>query len=225
MWCPSHCGIRGNEDVDQAARNPADPDQLMLCSPDDFKPLAASLVKKEWQDQWNLVPITNKLKSIKPIITNWDTSNQENRIKELLPEDFQDYNVREATHKQVFFNGEQLLPEDFQDYNVREATHKQVFFNGEQLLPEDFQDYNVREATHKQVFFNGEQLLPEDFQDYNVREATHKQVFFNGEQLLPEDFQDYNVREATHKQENKQEKQQQQNAKSGKEETDKKPDL
>ncbi|KAI5746833.1 hypothetical protein M8J77_007907 [Diaphorina citri] len=83
MWCPSHCGIRGNEDVDQAARNPTDLDQLKLCSPDDFKPLAASLTRKEWQDQWNLVPVSNKLKSIKPLITNWDTSNQENRTKEI----------------------------------------------------------------------------------------------------------------------------------------------
>ncbi|KAI5735926.1 hypothetical protein M8J77_024290 [Diaphorina citri] len=84
IWCPSHCGIRGNENVDEAARNPADPVQLKLCSPEDFKPLAASFVKKEWQDQWNLVPNTNKLKSIKPLIVNWNTSTQDNRTKEVV---------------------------------------------------------------------------------------------------------------------------------------------
>ncbi|KAI5742698.1 hypothetical protein M8J77_000213 [Diaphorina citri] len=41
-------------------------------------------MKTEWQNQWNNVPSTNKLKSIRPYIKHWNTSNQDRRIKEVI---------------------------------------------------------------------------------------------------------------------------------------------
>ncbi|KAI5715377.1 hypothetical protein M8J77_015106 [Diaphorina citri] len=84
IWCPSHCGIRGNEIVDVAAKNPSDLAPSKLCTPEDLKPFIASLMKTEWQNQWNNVPSTNKLKSIRPYIKHWNTSNQDRRIKEVI---------------------------------------------------------------------------------------------------------------------------------------------
>ncbi|KAL1446356.1 hypothetical protein WDU94_009861, partial [Cyamophila willieti] len=86
MWCPSHCGIRGNEIVDTAARNHnvSSENKVMLCTPEDFKPFIKSLSYKYWQDQWNNVSNTNKLKLIKPIIQSWPTSNQKERYAEIV---------------------------------------------------------------------------------------------------------------------------------------------
>ncbi|KAI5742864.1 hypothetical protein M8J77_012058 [Diaphorina citri] len=84
MWCPSHCGIRGNEIVDEAARNAASIDPYKLCTPEDLKPFISFLIKSEWQNQWNHIPNTNKLKAIKPTIEHWATSNQNKRLQEVI---------------------------------------------------------------------------------------------------------------------------------------------
>ncbi|KAI5699181.1 hypothetical protein M8J77_012826 [Diaphorina citri] len=74
MWCPSHCGIRGNEAVDQAAKDPLsivprDREEdivneairnlgtpLKLCTPHDFKPWIAKLCRTQWQRSWEKYP-------------------------------------------------------------------------------------------------------------------------------------------------------------------------
>ncbi|KAI5708290.1 hypothetical protein M8J77_019886 [Diaphorina citri] len=38
----------------------------------------------EWQNQWNHIPNTNKLKAIKPTIEYWATSNQNKRFQEVI---------------------------------------------------------------------------------------------------------------------------------------------
>ncbi|XP_026678211.1 uncharacterized protein LOC113466747 [Diaphorina citri] len=79
MWCPSHCGISGNEAVDMAAKNPCTSTQpLKLCSACDFKPLVAKIIHNMWQTSWNNLLIPNKLKRIKPVIENWTSSNRNN---------------------------------------------------------------------------------------------------------------------------------------------------
>ncbi|KAI5750827.1 hypothetical protein M8J77_001575 [Diaphorina citri] len=83
MWCPSHCGIRGNEAVDQAAKDPLsivprDREEdivneairnlstpLKLCTPHDFKPWIAKLCRTQWQRSWDNILI-NKLKRSSP---------------------------------------------------------------------------------------------------------------------------------------------------------------
>uniref|UniRef100_A0A8D8UMM8 RNase H type-1 domain-containing protein n=1 Tax=Cacopsylla melanoneura TaxID=428564 RepID=A0A8D8UMM8_9HEMI len=102
MWCPSHCGIRGNETVDNAARyhNPQ-LNQIMLCTPEDFKPYIKSLTLKSWQQDWNNVSNTNKLKTIKPMIQTWQTSNQEKRYQEIVLTRMRIGHTR-ATHSYLF---------------------------------------------------------------------------------------------------------------------------
>ncbi|KAI5716026.1 hypothetical protein M8J77_026283 [Diaphorina citri] len=85
MWCPSHCGISGNEAVDTAAKNPTTPVQpLKLCSASDFKPIVAKIIHNMWQTSWNNLVIPNKLKRIKPVIENWTSSNRNTRLEEVV---------------------------------------------------------------------------------------------------------------------------------------------
>ncbi|KAI5742970.1 hypothetical protein M8J77_013193 [Diaphorina citri] len=85
LWCPSHTGIQGNEAVDRAARNPsASLPPLKLCSPEDFKPFICKLIKDLWQNSWSNIPNSNKLKSIKPVIGPWPSSDRQNRHEEVV---------------------------------------------------------------------------------------------------------------------------------------------
>ncbi|KAI5714694.1 hypothetical protein M8J77_003910 [Diaphorina citri] len=84
MWCPSHCGISGNEAVDMAAKNPTTPIQrLKLCSASDFKPIVAKIIHNMLQTSWNNQINGNKLKRIKPVVENWASSNRDTRYEEV----------------------------------------------------------------------------------------------------------------------------------------------
>lgn len=84
MWCPSHCGIRGNERVDEAAKNPDTTSILKMITPEDLKPVIKSRLTTAWQNQWTNISTPNKLKSIKHTVNKWSTSNQKNRIQEIV---------------------------------------------------------------------------------------------------------------------------------------------
>ncbi|KAL1446269.1 hypothetical protein WDU94_005607 [Cyamophila willieti] len=85
MWCPSHIGIKGNEAVDQAASNPSlTLNPIKACSDQDFKPLIAKIIKTRWQNSWNSIPSTNKLKQTKPLVDPWDSSNRNTRVEEVV---------------------------------------------------------------------------------------------------------------------------------------------
>ncbi|KAI5738843.1 hypothetical protein M8J77_011792 [Diaphorina citri] len=85
MWCPSHCGIKGSDIVDVAARNPTTgTTPSKLCTPEDFKPFVASIMQSEWQSLWDNIPNTNKLKNIRPSIKAWKTSDQDKRFQEVI---------------------------------------------------------------------------------------------------------------------------------------------
>ncbi|KAI5753366.1 hypothetical protein M8J77_026236 [Diaphorina citri] len=83
VWCPSHCGITGNELVDIAARNPTTNITLKTCTSYDFRPVLSSIIQKHWQISWDNV-INNKLKRVKPLIENWETSNRNSRYEEIV---------------------------------------------------------------------------------------------------------------------------------------------
>ncbi|KAI5717147.1 hypothetical protein M8J77_000889 [Diaphorina citri] len=83
LWCPSHCGIKGNESVDNAARNPNYNITLRKCTSDDFRPIISTIIIKNWQTSWNNIT-NNKLKNIKPKIEEWVSSNRDSRYEEIV---------------------------------------------------------------------------------------------------------------------------------------------
>lgn len=85
LWCPSHTGIHGNEAVDRATRSPQDNiPPLKLCSSHDFKPYIAKSINEKWQLLWDNIPNSNKLKSIKPHISQWNSSDRQTRFEEVV---------------------------------------------------------------------------------------------------------------------------------------------
>ncbi|KAI5742640.1 hypothetical protein M8J77_009548 [Diaphorina citri] len=84
IWCPSHCGIEGNEEVDRAANRDGHTQAINICSPDDLKTMVKKLAYNNWQVLWNQTDPLNKLKQIKPIISTWKTSQQSRRYDEVV---------------------------------------------------------------------------------------------------------------------------------------------
>ena len=65
-WIPSHIGLRGNEEANEAAQKALglnDPDIMETAS--DLKSYISGLIYDEWQDQWSTLE-RNKLKNILP---------------------------------------------------------------------------------------------------------------------------------------------------------------
>ncbi|KAI5738408.1 hypothetical protein M8J77_006641 [Diaphorina citri] len=85
MWCPSHCGIDGNEVVDNATKN-LNPllQPLKLCSATDFKPIIDKIIISKWQNSWDNLTLGNKLKAIKPKIEKWQSSSRQTRFEEIV---------------------------------------------------------------------------------------------------------------------------------------------
>ncbi|KAI5738648.1 hypothetical protein M8J77_009525 [Diaphorina citri] len=84
LWCPSHCGITGNEVVDRAAQSENHNFDLNVITPDDMSPFIKKMCLSSWQNEWNNVNPNNKLKSIKPEIGRWDSSYRPNRYQEVV---------------------------------------------------------------------------------------------------------------------------------------------
>ncbi|KAL1447291.1 hypothetical protein WDU94_010914, partial [Cyamophila willieti] len=102
LWCPSHTGIQGNEAVDRAARHPNNSlPPFKLCSPDDFKPFIFNLTNNLWQESWDAIPNTNKLKTIKPRIGYWSSSDRSCRYEEVVVCRMRIGHTR-ATHSYLF---------------------------------------------------------------------------------------------------------------------------
>ena len=67
-WIPSHVGISGNEDADEAAKSSLNLNAAKFRLPHtDFKPIINRHICNRWQASWNNA-IYNKLFSIKPVI-------------------------------------------------------------------------------------------------------------------------------------------------------------
>uniref|UniRef100_A0A8D8VSU1 RNase H type-1 domain-containing protein n=1 Tax=Cacopsylla melanoneura TaxID=428564 RepID=A0A8D8VSU1_9HEMI len=85
MWCPSHIGIKGNETVDHAAANPTlSLSPLKTSSAQDYNSFINKIIKTRWQNSWNDIPLSNKLKQLKPFVEPWDSSNRNSRIEEVI---------------------------------------------------------------------------------------------------------------------------------------------
>ena len=85
VWIPAHVGIMGNEEADKAAKAAA------LRAPADTTKVPASDLKGEikrymlskWQRLWDEVPQRNKLKNIKPRLSEWASSYRRSRAEEV----------------------------------------------------------------------------------------------------------------------------------------------
>ena len=66
IWVPGHVGIRGNEVVDQQAKNATKQEQTKTRVPfTDFKPQVAAYIQSLWQEEWTCQQ-DNKLFQIRP---------------------------------------------------------------------------------------------------------------------------------------------------------------
>ncbi|XKL60194.1 hypothetical protein PGB90_001210 [Kerria lacca] len=84
-WIPSHVEITGNENADIVAKQGS----ILLPTPHlkvpmkDVQNCLKSELFKHRQMEWDLIPRTNKLRSIRNTITPWTTSLQENRKEQV----------------------------------------------------------------------------------------------------------------------------------------------
>ena len=84
-WIPAHIGIRGNELADAAAKSAISSPRIAVKLPaTDFITAVKHCVTQSWQDQWNNVLHTNKLKQIKQDVSLWKSSLQPTRQNEVL---------------------------------------------------------------------------------------------------------------------------------------------
>lgn len=83
LWCPSHCGIQGNEDADQAAKlsltEPGVPEYGNTTSTDVAASIKQTLIKR-WRNSFQLT--STKISEIKQYPATWTTSNQNSRSDE-----------------------------------------------------------------------------------------------------------------------------------------------
>ena len=72
-WVPSHCGIEGNEIVDQLAKETLDHDidQLTTVHFADLKPLVNSYIQQEVQIKWDQCEGDHEL-TVKHILIEWN---------------------------------------------------------------------------------------------------------------------------------------------------------
>lgn len=85
-WIPSHLGIAGNSRVDSAARAAHILyDQIyLLVTSDDIQSHYKNIPKKEWNNEWQSLPVSNKLRRIKDNVQFWASSSRHNRKEEVV---------------------------------------------------------------------------------------------------------------------------------------------
>jgi len=77
MWVPSHVGIPGNEIAHELANEASlhqNTPKLNLTSSSESLNIINLKILETWQKNWSNVPLSNKLRTIKPHIKKWNFS-------------------------------------------------------------------------------------------------------------------------------------------------------
>ena len=85
-WVPSHVGITLNETADNKAKLAIQERQVTQRSLpfSDYYPVVDKAIRNDWQNKWNNVAQTNKLRQVKDTVTKWPTSYSKNRRWEVV---------------------------------------------------------------------------------------------------------------------------------------------
>ena len=72
MWIPSHVNIKGNDEVDEAAKKGTTKTEIenINIPPEDLKSIIKNHIKKEWSNSW-YQKTNNKLRDIKDETKRW----------------------------------------------------------------------------------------------------------------------------------------------------------
>ena len=84
-WIPAHVGVDGNEKADQAAKHAISLPRILFNIPiTDYITSLKSYAWNVWQNTWDEVPNTNKLKHLKLTVKPWSSSIQATRKLEVI---------------------------------------------------------------------------------------------------------------------------------------------
>ncbi|KAF0755208.1 RNase H domain-containing protein, partial [Aphis craccivora] len=86
MWVPSHTGIVGNEKADKyayLATNSFQNPKINNVPTNDIQNSIKQKILLAWQNYWNSIPSSNKLKSVKKTTKKWNTPSNFNRRQDI----------------------------------------------------------------------------------------------------------------------------------------------